>query len=165
MNTVIGIDPGLSKCAFAVVKSDSTILDFGIIKTDASMKIDYRLLLIQNGIRDVISKHKDIKHASIEEVFINKNPLSSMKLGMARASAILACASKSINIHSYSATHIKKSLSGRGRATKEQIYKLIRLKYNIDIKKSFDIADAIAIALAHINYKNPLGSLKICGGA
>ena len=50
MNTVIGIDPGLSKCAFAVVKSDSTILDFGIIKTDASMKIDHRLLFNQNGI-------------------------------------------------------------------------------------------------------------------
>ncbi|ACZ48809.1 Holliday (crossover) junction endodeoxyribonuclease [Anaplasma centrale str. Israel] len=151
----IGIDPGLEFTGWGVVSSlDShsiCLLDSGVISTRGISKESEKLYKIYVSLLSVLGMYR-IEEASIEKVFVNSNPRSSMSLCYARAASTISVMSKGINIYEYSSTAIKKCITGNGMAPKDQVLFMVRNSLGIgsDIKINNHSSDAIAAALCHI---------------
>lgn len=154
MKLILGIDPGLNNTGWGVIKVNGSNISYvasGVIRTKASDVLTSRIQKIYYDVNNIIDEfHPD--HFAIEETFVNINPLSSLKLGYARAAAILASANKHIPIYEYSAKYIKKSVVGSGAADKQQILYMIKKLLPTANPKSEDESDAIAVAFCHSNY-------------
>ncbi len=153
---VIGVDPGTRVCGFGVVEAiDGTLshVSSGIILAPSNYSIPQRLKTIFEGLVDVIGKHSP-DEMSIEGLFFAKNARSSIKLGEARGVALLAAALCGISVHEYAPTEIKLALTGRGRARKEEVQKVISSIFGVNNWEKLDVSDAIAIAICHINLSN-----------
>ena len=152
---ILGIDPALSKTGWAVISSLNNSLSFiacGTIKTDAKDPLSNRLSFIHNSINQVIKTYQPTQVA-IEETFVNKNPVSSLKLGHARGVLMLSAANFGLNIYEYASTAVKKAVVGVGRAEKKQVGVMVKHlmpKANFETE---DEADAIAVAICHIHQK------------
>jgi crossover junction endodeoxyribonuclease RuvC len=151
---VLGIDPGLQKCGWGVVDVDGNRLRFvacGLIKTLASMPLYARLAQIDEGLAKIVGLHRP-SVAAIEEIFMNNNAASALKLGAARGAAMLAAARAGLEVHEYAANLVKKSVTGTGHAAKQQIGMMIRTLLPASGKVGADEADALAIALCHAHH-------------
>ena len=150
---ILGIDPGSRATGFGVIESSIGNIRYvasGCIRT-VSGSLPERLGEIYHGISDVISLHNpDI--AVVEQVFVSVNPRSALKLGHARGSAISACAAKMIKLYEYTPREIKKTVTGNGAATKEQVQYMVRMLLALDRELGEDEADALAGALAHYQH-------------
>jgi crossover junction endodeoxyribonuclease RuvC len=151
MTIILGIDPGLTKTGWGVISSSGhrlSYIDCGTIYTDTKLSMGQRLMEIYQGLRKVGELHRP-EHCAIEETFVNKNALTSLKLGHARGAAMLAIASMNIEIYEYAATLVKKSVVGVGRADKQQILRMVKYLLPIAAPDSEDAADALASAICH----------------
>jgi crossover junction endodeoxyribonuclease RuvC len=147
----LGIDPGLNKTGWAVIKKSNQSLKYlgsGIIKSEANKHLGEQLVAIFNGIIAVIEKYHP-SHAAIENTYVNSNASSSLKLAQARAAAIVACGKNGIIPIEYQASTIKKVISGKGNATKPSVYKMITLQLGYISPTTYDESDAVAIAMCH----------------
>ena len=120
---IIGIDPGLQKTGWAVIKSFGSYdqyVSHGVITTKSSTKLEKRLNEIFIQLSSVFSKHYP-ETISVEKIFSNKNPESSLKLGKARGIVFLVAARNDLCINEYSPNTVKKNLVGYGHANKNQI--------------------------------------------
>lgn len=153
MTRIIGIDPGLLHTGWAVIDSngaDRHYVASGVILPKISLSLPERLTIIFHGITELCEKFcPDV--CSIEITFVNQNPKTTLILGHARASAIVAVANKDIPIFEYEPNKIKKALTSAGHADKEQVYKMVKILLPMANPKTADESDAIAIALAHAN--------------
>jgi crossover junction endodeoxyribonuclease RuvC len=122
------------------------------IQSDASKPIADRLLYIYQQISQVISTYSP-DEAAIEETFVNKNAVSSLKLGHARGVLMVACAVSNLSICEYASTAVKKTIVGVGRAEKSQVGAMIKYLLPKANFKNADEADALAIAICHNNQK------------
>lgn len=150
---VIGVDPGLIKTGYGIVKyKDGTIsyIASGTIVTSSQISIEQRLKNIFCKLSDILDIYKP-DFFSIEETFVNNNPMSSLKLGQARGTAILCAGLKDIPVYEYKPNTIKKSVTGVGKATKAQIGMMIKCLLPAVNLKTEDEADALAIAICHVN--------------
>jgi crossover junction endodeoxyribonuclease RuvC len=151
---IIGIDPGLSNTGWGVINWNGLKYEFvaaGTIITDAKTEMQARLRKIGVELKQVLLQYKPTE-ASIEETFVNKNNLSSLKLGHARGALMLTLALENIKAFEYSATKVKKTLTGFGRAEKQQIDMMIKVLMPKAITKTDHESDALAIAITHANY-------------
>ena len=151
---VLGIDPGLRHTGFGVVEvvnKKPYYITSGVITTLSSEDLGLRLKTIALGISQIIEQFKP-NIASIEQVFVNVNPKSTLLLGQARGAAITACVLKDVEIAEYTALRVKQSVVGYGHAEKEQVSKMIKLLLNLEGTPQADAADALAVALTHIQY-------------
>lgn len=150
---VIGIDPGTRVCGYGVIESRNGEINHitsGIIKPASALAIPERLKSIYDSILRVIEEHSpDIM--SIEDVFFSKNVKSAIKLGEARGVALLAASSAGISIYEYPPTKVKLALTGRGRANKTEVQKMLFRILGVSDFETEDASDAVAIALCHIN--------------
>ncbi len=150
---ILGIDPGLVNTGWAVISltgQNYQFVDCGTILTESKAPLAERLSKIGDEINVVVNKFQpDI--ACIEEVFVNKNNLSSLKLGHARGVLIYCITKNNIPLFEYSATNIKKTIVGVGRAEKEQIAMMVKILLPKATPKNDHEADAIACALCHTN--------------
>lgn len=152
---ILGLDPSLSSTGWGVIEVENNRLryvDDGFIKTDPKMDLPSRLALLHQKICDVI----DIYHpdeAAIEEVFVNSNPFSSIKLGQARGVVILAPARYNIPVSEYEPNKIKKAVVGVGHAEKNQVETMVKVLLPGCKPKNNDSSDALAIAICHNNYR------------
>lgn len=150
---VLGIDPGLRNTGFGVIElinKKPYYLTSGVISTVSSANLGERLKTIAQGITEIIEQFKpDI--ASVEKVFVNVNPKSTLLLGQARGAAITACVLQDVDIVEYTALQVKKSVVGYGHAEKEQVIKMVQLLLSLNGTPQKDSADALAIAITHIN--------------
>lgn len=150
---VLGIDPALIHTGWGVVEYKNGVLTYiasGAFKTEANMPIELRLKNIYLTI-DKIIKQYNPDYFSIEETFVNTNPLTSLKLYEARGAAILAAAINNLQVFEYKPNLIKKTVVGVGKATKDQVMMMVKCllpKVNL---KSEDEGDALAIAICHVN--------------
>jgi len=161
---VIGIDPGSVKTGFGVIEvtgSEAVYIASGVIQAGTGA-FAARLHTIFMGISAVISEHKATESA-IEEVFVNRNVQSALKLGQARGAAICACAGGELAVHEYSARAVKQALVGRGGADKSQVGYMVRAMLGLQGTLREDAADALAVALAHTQHDR-LGA-RIASGA
>ena len=151
---ILGIDPGSRAAGYGIVDfSDGrfTFVCCGVIRVDTKRSFPERLLEIHQGISEVIEIHQpDL--ASIEEVFMAKNPNSALKLGHARGVLILAAMQKKLPLGEYSPRQIKQAVAGYGNADKAQIQHMVKAILALAKTPSHDAADALAVAICHANH-------------
>jgi len=152
---VLGIDPGLNITGYGIVDSgegEPRLVEAGIIRSKTKMPLQQRLFELYNGLDEVVKELcPDV--FSVEELYSHYNhPKTAVVMGHARGVLFLVAGKENIPVYSYSATRIKKSLTGVGRATKEQVASMISSCMNCgDLDVKADVTDAIAAALCHIN--------------
>jgi len=153
---ILGIDPGLRHTGWGIVsfrQGHLSHISHGTISPKPSLDMSERLLCIQSGLSRVLHEFAP-EQSAIEEIFVNKNPASTLKLGMARGVAFVAPAKHNIPVTEYSTTLIKKTLVGTGHAAKAQIALMVgTLLPGIEIT-SEDAADALAVAICHAHHHN-----------
>jgi len=148
---IIGIDPGLSNTGWAVIEINGQHLKYvksGTISTLSSQKIEQRLSKIYAEMQLALQAHNPTE-AAIEDVYVNNNPLSSLKLGQARAASILAASNYGLEVFEYAPRLIKKSITGSGKAEKEQIMAMVKYLMPLAFPNNEHESDAIAVAIAH----------------
>ncbi|MDC3107917.1 crossover junction endodeoxyribonuclease RuvC [Paracoccaceae bacterium] len=150
---VIGIDPGLIHTGWAVIEEDGPKIKYlgsGICKTGNKSDMASRLVSILEQLRSIIQKFK-INSGAIEKAFVKNDPLAALKLGQARASAMIALGERKIEVSEYAPNYVKKIFTGRGHATKEEVERMASLQFpKVSFSRS-DEADALAIALCHMH--------------
>lgn len=156
---IIGIDPGTNITGYGIIKykkNTCSQIASGIIKLPSSNPIPQRLKIIYNELDKLIKTYKPDEFA-IETAFYGKNVQSAMKIGYARGVSILAAVNNGIPTNEYSPREVKKSVVGKGAATKEQVNFMIKTLLNIKTDKmKSDETDALAIALCHaFRFKMP----------
>lgn len=153
MSRILGVDPGLHITGWGIIDYDGfklTHISHGTITTVADEHISHRLNKIYQSLSDVIEEYSP-HEASIEQVFVNVNPSSSLKLGMARGTAICCIGVMGLSVSEYTPNAIKKSVVGVGHATKDQISTMVQRLLNCrDVRA--DAADALAIAICHAHH-------------
>ncbi len=150
---ILGIDPGSVICGYGIIEkqvNSLSVVEYGVIKAKkAHVLIPDRLKEIFLRLTKVIERTKpDI--SAFETTFYSRNVQSLTKLSHARAAAMLAVSMKNINISEYSPREVKKSVTGKGAASKEQVQFMVKtiLKIN-ETPEFFDVTDALAVALCH----------------
>lgn len=150
--TILGIDPGTKVTGYGIVQTDGqdyTLIDFGCIRPRPALSLHVRFGLIHEGIATLLNRYS-IDALSVETQFIGRNVQSALKLGMARAVAILAATRENIPVYEYSPRKAKLSIVGTGGATKDQVKKMVQTLLNLkDPPQPEDAADALALALCH----------------
>lgn len=121
--------------------------------TDTAAELPARLGVIYEGMVEIIEHFKPDQLA-IEQVFVSKNADSALKLGQARGVAIAAGVAAHLPISEYAARKVKQAIVGTGRANKEQIQHMVRVLLELPGLPQVDAADALAIALCHVNTAN-----------
>ena len=149
---VIGIDPGLINTGYGILSFENKkieVLDFGIISPDKDASLSSRLNTIYTDISTIILTYKP-DCLSIEEVFYSKNVKTTLKLGQAHGSVLIAAAQSELKVYEYSARKIKLSLTGNGSSHKEQVKFMVGNTLKIDMNDyKHDASDALAAALCH----------------
>ncbi len=152
---ILGLDPSLASTGWGVIEVNGNKLSYvadGIITTDAKTDPAERLVKLHQGVCEVIELYKP-DEAAIEEVFLNTNPHSSLKLGQARGVIMLAPAIFGIPVAEYEPNKIKKAVVGVGHAEKHQVGTMIKILLPGCKPKNNDSADALAIAICHNNFR------------
>ena len=151
---ILGLDPGLGTTGWGVIRKEGNRLshiDNGEIATDAKWPLANRLVMIDEKLR-VILDHFRPDQAAVEEVFVNKNPQSTLKLGQARGVVLLGAARNGTPVTEYAARLVKKSVVGTGKADKGQIAAMLRILLPGLKLAGEDAADALAVAITHANH-------------
>ena len=152
---IIGIDPGLQKTGWGIIEVSGSSLKFiacGLIKSNSKNEMAERLNTLSTELSDVLTTHEP-DCAAIEDTFINQNPTTSLKLGMARGSLILTLSQHQLSVAEYAPNKIKKSIVGQGHAAKEQMGMMIKVLLPNCGELAEDEADALAIAITHAHYR------------
>ncbi|HJV71001.1 crossover junction endodeoxyribonuclease RuvC [Ideonella sp.] len=155
MTRVLGIDPGLQCTGFGVVEREGTKLHYvasGTIRTTgagiAQGDLPARLKIIFDGVREVAERYQP-SDASVEIVFVNVNPQSTLLLGQARGAALTALVTAGLPVAEYTALQMKKSVVGHGHAAKSQIQEMVMRLLNLPGLPGKDAADALGLAITH----------------
>ncbi|MBV1918925.1 MAG: crossover junction endodeoxyribonuclease RuvC [Sphingomonadaceae bacterium] len=148
---IIGLDPGLGTTGWGVIAKNGNRLTHianGQVKTDAKAPLAERLVGLDRELTDVILAHQPDSGA-VEEVFVNKNPQSTLKLGQARGVCLLALARAGLPVAEYAARAVKKAIVGTGGAEKAQVQAMLKVLLPGVKLAGPDAADALAVAIAH----------------
>jgi len=151
---ILGLDPGLGTTGWGLIQADGNRLSHlanGQLKTDASETLPRRLSHLASQLEAIIADHAP-EAAAVEEVFVNKNPQSTLKLGQARGVVLMVAARAGIDVGEYAARLVKKAVVGTGGAEKAQVHAMIqRLLPGVKIAGP-DAADALAVAITHAHH-------------
>ena len=148
---IIGLDPGLGTTGWGIVAKSGSRLSHianGQIKTDPKAPLAERLVTLDRELADVILAHRPDSGA-VEEVFVNTNPQSTLKLGQARGVCLLALARAGMPVAEYATRLVKKALVGTGGAEKAQVQAMLRVLLPGVKLAGADAADALAVAICH----------------
>lgn len=160
---ILGIDPGTGRLGWAVLETQSLkvksknyntpkLISCGLIETPANTKLDKRLKIIFEELGSVIKKYNPDELA-IEELFFVKNVKTAISVSHARGVAMLTSSLKNLEIYEYKPNVIKLAIAGYGHASKDQIVKMLKLHLKGCSIKQDDTADAIAVALCHLQLR------------
>jgi crossover junction endodeoxyribonuclease RuvC len=140
----------LSSTGWGVIRSEGARIAHiasGQIKTDASAPMTARLATLQAGLAAVIAAHRPDR-AAAEEIFVNKNPQSTLKLAQARGCVLAACGAAGLSVNEHAARLVKKAVTGNGRAEKAQVQEMVRIILGLRERAQVDASDALAVAIA-----------------
>ena len=164
---ILGIDPGLQTTGFGVVDMDGHQLSYvasGTIRTTTLALGDLpgRLRILFDGITEVAARYQpDV--ASVEIVFVNVNPQSTLLLGQARGAAIAALVMHGLPVAEYTALQMKKAVAGHGRAAKAQVQAMVQRLLQLPAAPRPDAADALGLAITHAHAGQALERLQAAG--
>lgn len=152
---VLGIDPGLRVTGYGVLEAGSPrphVREAGIIRTadDDATDVASRVLSVFNGVVEVIEQYRP-EAMAVEQLYAHyEHPRTSILMGHARGVILLAAAQRGVPVVSYAATRIKKTVTGSGRATKDQMQRTVQRELGLArLPEPHDVADALAVALCH----------------
>lgn len=152
---ILGLDPSLTCTGWGIIRAEGSRLTHianGQIKTDAKAALPDRLAYIDTVLASVIADHKP-QSAAVEEVFVNDNPQSTLKLAHARGVVLLGCARGGLAVTEYAPRLVKKAIVGTGAAAKEQVQAMLRVLLPGVTVAGSDAADALAVAICHANHR------------
>ena len=148
---IIGLDPGLGTTGWGIVAKAGNRLSHvanGQVRTDPNAPLAERLVTLDRELAAVILAHRPDTGA-VEEVFVNKNPQSTLKLGQARGVCLLTLARAGVPVTEYATRLVKKALVGTGAAEKSQVQAMLAVLLPGVKLAGPDAADALAVAVAH----------------
>ncbi len=151
---VLGIDPGLSRCGWAVLEQAGGpvgALGYGTVVTKGE-DVPGRLATLAARLRGVIAEYRP-EQVAIERLFVNANVRTAMTVGQASGVALLLAAEHGLPLSTYTPSQVKQAVTGTGTAPKEQVGYMVRALLRLDaIPRPADTADAIAVALCHLHH-------------
>ena len=162
---ILGIDPGLRTTGFGVLERHGHKLVYvasGTIKSNGNADLPSRLKTLYDGVSELVSTYRP-DCASIEKVFVNVNPQSTLMLGQARGAAICAIVLSNLELNEYTALQVKQAVVGNGHAKKEQVQEMVKRLLCLGGAPSPDAADALACAICHAHGGLGLGALQTAG--
>jgi crossover junction endodeoxyribonuclease RuvC len=150
---ILGIDPALSRTGFGIIERNSrgmSLIDAGVVETDARDSLPERLLTLYQGISYVVKKFKPYCIV-LEKLYAHyRHPATSYILGQARGIICLISAQENLPFFEYAATRVKKAIIGKGLASKAQVQRMVSSALELkELPKYQDITDALALAIAH----------------
>lgn len=151
---ILGIDPGIAITGYALLECNENIkiIASGSIQTSKNATTQERLAELFDDINTIIEKYKpDI--ASIEQLFYFKNLKTIIPVAQARGVILMALAKHNIKLAEYTPLQVKQTITGFGRATKDEVKQMTQIALNCEMPKLDDTVDAIAIALCHYRQK------------
>ena len=161
---VCGIDPGLGTTGYAVLSDGDgvSVLDAGVCRFESRAPLAERLVAVESDITAILTEHKP-RVVAVEQLYSHYNhPRTAILMGHARGVMLLAAAKLGIEVRSYSATQIKRFLTGNGRATKGQMQRAVQTTLALaELPEPPDVADALAIALCCMNDINQASPVEV----
>jgi crossover junction endodeoxyribonuclease RuvC len=148
---ILGLDPGLARMGWGIITVDGTRLSHvahGVLTSDPKSGMGARLLKLHEALSRIIAELSP-QAIAVEQAFVHKDPSAALKLGQARAIALLAGAQAGLEIAEYAPNHIKKCVVGIGHAGKEQVLAMVKRLLPTAHVEATDAADALAAAIAH----------------
>jgi len=166
---ILGIDPGLRTTGFGVIDVDGSKLSYVASGTISTQHLDIgllpaRLKVLFDGIREVVARYEP-DCASVEIVFVNVNPQSTLLLGQARGACITALVSNDLPVAEYTALQMKQAVVGYGRADKTQVQEMVRRLLTLPGLPGSDAADALGLAITHAHAAKAMARLAQADGA
>jgi crossover junction endodeoxyribonuclease RuvC len=163
---ILGIDPGLRTTGFGVVDCEGPALHYvasGTIRSAAdTSSLPARLKTIFDGVSEVAARYRP-QCASVEIVFVNVNPQSTLLLGQARGAALTALVASNLAVSEYSALQMKKAIVGHGKASKGQIQQMVMRLLQLPGMPGPDAADALGLAICHAHAARSFAALARAG--
>lgn len=152
---IIGVDPGLRRTGWGIIDVLGNALTFvacGTVTSDEKADLASRLCQLHDGLSAVL--HEFMPHeAAVEATFVNKDPVSTLKLGQARGIAMLVPAQAGLRVAEYAPNAVKKSVIGVGHGEKAQVQMMVKVLLPKANFKGADAADALAIAICHSHHR------------
>jgi crossover junction endodeoxyribonuclease RuvC len=152
-DVVIGIDPGLTRCGYAVIRSAGNIaraLAMGVIRTPAGEALPMRLAMLRHELATLFAEHRP-GAVAVEQVFFQVNVRTAMSVGQASGLALAEAAALGCEVAQYTPSQVKDTVAGWGSAGKEQVQRMVQARLGLDrLPQPADAADAAALALCHL---------------
>ncbi|MFH1305975.1 MAG: crossover junction endodeoxyribonuclease RuvC [Candidatus Omnitrophota bacterium] len=152
---VLGVDPGLQRTGYGLIEAEGPdrmkMVEAGVIETLPDSGISGRLADIYRNLTDIIDKYApDV--LVLEKLYSHyKHPATSILMGHARGVVCLGCGVKGVELVSYPSTHIKKAITGNGRAKKHQVQRMVKSLLGLNrLPEPFDVSDALAMAISYV---------------
>ena len=163
---IIGIDPGLRRTGWGIIDTLGNSLRFvasGTVTSNGDMDLASRLCQLHDGLADVVHSYKP-EEAAVEQTFVNKDAVATLKLGQARGIAMLVPARAGLPVSEYAPNAVKKTVIGVGHGEKQQIHMMIKVLMPKAQFQGNDAADALAIAICHAHHSGgSRARLKLAG--
>ncbi|MDP3790138.1 MAG: crossover junction endodeoxyribonuclease RuvC [Candidatus Omnitrophota bacterium] len=151
---ILGIDPGLGITGYGLIEAaggNIKLLEAGVIRTSSGGGIADRLLKIYDGLSEIIEEYRP-DALVLEKIYSHyKHPATAILMGHARGAVCLLCGKYNLQLVNYASTHVKKSIAGRGRASKAQVGGMVKTLLSLKkIPQPEDVSDALALAISHV---------------
>ena len=156
---VLGIDPGSRVCGYAVLEASESsrttpvYRECGVITAGGRLRFEQRLAEISRQLTALIGEFSPTVIA-VEDVFSRVNPRAALALAQARGAVVAVAGLADLQVFSYPAPQVKRAVTGRGRATKDQVARMVAALVGLSCPPEADAADALAVALTHINHSS-----------
>lgn len=153
----LGIDPGTATTGYGLVRiqPDGSLLavKYGVISTPKDATAPERLVMLYEQLTDLLKEHHP-DTAAVEKLFFQRNVTTAISVGQARGVTLLALAQANVDVFEYTPNEIKQAVAGYGSAGKRQVQEMVRVLLELDdIPRPDDAADALAVAITHLNTK------------
>jgi crossover junction endodeoxyribonuclease RuvC len=152
---IIGIDPGLRRTGWGVVETRGNSLSFiaaGTLRSDDKAPLATRLCQLHDGLSKVLSLQLP-DEAAVEETFVSKDAVATLKLGQARGIAMLVPALAGLSVAEYAPNAVKKTVIGVGHGEKRQIHMMVKVLLPRAVFDTEHAADALAVAICHAHHR------------
>jgi crossover junction endodeoxyribonuclease RuvC len=155
MKLALGIDPGIATTGYGLVRmqDDSSLemVAFGVLLTPSDQPVHERLLMLHGDLRKLLAKHHP-DTCAVEKLFFQRNVSTAIAVGEARGVVLLALAEAHLTVAEYTPNEVKQAVAGYGSAQKRQVQEMVRTLLGLSsIPRPDDAADALAIAITHLN--------------
>ena len=153
---VLGVDPGTWRTGVGIIESQGSryrMIHTEVITVREKLPIPRRLLQIYKALSSIVAEYQP-EAVALENIFYGKDLQAMVKIGEARACAMLAASEHGLDVIEYPPARVKQSVSGNGRATKEQVQQMVKTLLNLSEVPPVDSADALAVAICHLHRGN-----------